>query len=160
MSRPSARKRTSQAPKSAPRAVPATSGAAEWNEHRGITGLRNAEHGTVGGRLRELLTWGLHTDDTPEEDGGGRDGCGYEAVLRKAAVVQLKAIAIALVNGGEDHRDGDPDHHLLGLSFNQADAAEALAGVAAMLEHAGDLIGAVRDADALNAEARESAVAS
>ncbi len=46
-------------------------------------------------QLRELLTWGLHTDDTPDEDGGARSGCGYDAVLRRAATVQLKAIAVA-----------------------------------------------------------------
>jgi hypothetical protein len=158
VSRPSARKRTSQVPKSDTQPSPLND-MAGWNEHRGITALRNEAYGTVGGRLRELLTWGLHTDDTPEEDGGGRDGCGYEAVLRKAATVQLKAIAIALVNGGADHCEGDSDHHILGLRFSVADAAEALAGVASMLEYSGDLISAVRDADQLNAEA-ESAVGS
>lgn len=123
------------------------------------TALRDDGPTSLGVRLRELLTWGLHTDDTPDEDGGGRSGCGYEAVLRKAATVQLKAIAIALVNGGEDHCEGDSDHHILGLRFTAADAAEALAGVAAMLEYSGDLIGAVREADDLNAES-ESAVVS
>ncbi|MDQ2643788.1 MAG: hypothetical protein M3020_08250 [Myxococcota bacterium] len=110
-------------------------------------------------QLRELLTWGLHTDDTPDEDGGARSGCGYDAVLRKAATVQLKAIAIALVNGGGDHCEHDSDHHILGLRFTAADAAEALAGVATMLERGGNLIDSVRDADQLTAEA-ESAVMS
>lgn len=64
------------------------------------------------------------------------------------------------MNGGEDNRDGDSDHHLLGLRFSKADATEALAGVAAMLEHSGDLIGAIRESDAMNVEPEESAVAS
>jgi hypothetical protein len=116
----------------------------QMREERGVVALQNTDDKSVGSKLRALLSCGLHVDDSYGS------GCGYDVALGKTAVAQLKAIAIALANGGDDCAE---IHHQLDLRFDGLDAAEALAGVAAMLEHGTELIEDLRTADEMNEEA-------
>ena len=118
----------------------------EEQRHADARSLRFEDELGVGGRLRALLACGLYTDDGY----AAREGCGYDVVMRTLVLAQLKAIALALSNAGEDQGG---DGYSLALTFTGREAAQALAGTCALLENAPTLIDLIRSADDANDEA-------